>query len=101
MAFTKVAVLSDFRNTGVKRVEINGVSIMILKLGNVFHALDSTCTHEDADLSRGIISGEYITCPLHLSRFSIRTGEVDNPPAEEPLHTYDVKTVGDDILVDL
>ncbi len=101
MTFRKVASLSEFASARLKRVEIEGHSIMVIKIGDELHALDSTCTHEDTDLSRGIITGEYITCPLHMSRFSIRSGEVDNPPAEEPLHKYELKTEGDDILVDL
>lgn len=101
MTFRKVASVSDFETARVKRVDAGGVSIMVIKLGDEYHALDAICTHEDTDMSRGIIMGENITCPLHLSRFSIRTGEVDNPPAEEPLRKYELKTVDGDILVDL
>ncbi len=101
MTFTKVASVSDFMEKKLKRVDMGGRSVMIIMLGDEYHALDSTCTHEDTDMSRGIITGEFITCPLHLSRFSIRSGEVDNPPAEEPLHKYELKIVGNDILLDL
>jgi naphthalene 1,2-dioxygenase system ferredoxin subunit len=101
LTFRKVASLSDFDSSSVKRLEVEGLSIMIIRLGSEYHALDAVCTHEETDLSRGIITGEHITCPLHLSRFSIRTGEVDNPPAEEPLHKYELKIVGRDILVDI
>lgn len=101
MTFVKVATTDDFSHSQVRKYDTGGLSIMVIKLGDGFHALDSTCTHEDTDLSRGIIMGENITCPLHLSRFSIVTGEVDNPPAEEPLHKYELKIVGGDIMVDI
>lgn len=101
MTYVRVASVSDFPTSGIRKVEFEGQHIMIIRLGDEYHALDSTCTHEDTDLTRGIVTGEYITCPLHLSRFSIRTGEVDNPPAVEPLHRYELKLDGDDILLDL
>jgi nitrite reductase/ring-hydroxylating ferredoxin subunit len=31
-----------------------------------------------------------VTCPLHLSAFSLEKGIPLNPPAEEPLKTYEV-----------
>lgn len=101
LTFTKVASKSDFDSARVKHIEHGGQSVMVIRLGDEYFALDAICTHEETDLSRGIIMGEFITCPLHLSRFSIRTGDVDNPPAEEPLHKYELKIDGDDILVDL
>ena len=32
-----------------------------------------------------------VVCQLHLSQFDLRTGEVYNPPATEPLRRYNVK----------
>ncbi len=101
MPFTKVASRADFTDRSVKRVEVGDRSIMIIRLGGEYRALDATCTHEDADLSRGILMGRTIVCPLHLSRFSVDTGEVENPPATEPLLRYGLKVEGDDILVEL
>ncbi|MBX8635342.1 MAG: non-heme iron oxygenase ferredoxin subunit [Thermoplasmata archaeon] len=101
MPFTKVASRTDFMGRSIKKVDVDGRSIMIIRLGEEYHALDATCTHEDADLSRGILMGRTIVCPLHLSRFSVDTGEVENPPATEHLQKYELKVEGDDILVEL
>ncbi|WP_225337584.1 Rieske (2Fe-2S) protein [Mycobacterium intracellulare] len=44
-------------------------------------ALDNTCTHEGAFLTEGWIRGGYVECPLHSSRFCLKTGAVQDPPA--------------------
>jgi 3-phenylpropionate/trans-cinnamate dioxygenase ferredoxin subunit len=44
-------------------------------------ALDDTCTHEDASLAEGWVEGGYVECPLHSSKFCLRSGEVQGLPA--------------------
>ena len=74
---------------------------MIVNLDGTLHALDRVCTHEDADLSTGFLIGSVVTCPLHLSRFDVVTGEVQNPPAMKPLKTYSLKVEGTSVYVQL
>ena len=56
-------------------VEMGGKRILIANVDGVFYATDDTCTHEDASLATGSLKGELVKCPLHGSRFSLRTGE--------------------------
>jgi nitrite reductase/ring-hydroxylating ferredoxin subunit len=42
-----------------------------------------------------------VTCPLHLSRFDVTSGEVQNPPATVPLKTYSLKIEGTSVYVEL
>lgn len=44
-------------------------------------ALDDTCSHADASLAEGWVEGGYVECPLHSSRFCLKTGAVDGLPA--------------------
>jgi 3-phenylpropionate/trans-cinnamate dioxygenase ferredoxin component len=60
--------------------------------GEVF-AIDDTCTHQDASLADGWLEGCEIECPLHASRFDLRTGAVDAPPAKLPVRTHEVVIV--------
>jgi 3-phenylpropionate/trans-cinnamate dioxygenase ferredoxin subunit len=53
-------------------------------------AVDDTCTHQDASLADGWLDGYLVECPLHASRFDLRTGRPDGPPAKTPLRTYPV-----------
>jgi 3-phenylpropionate/trans-cinnamate dioxygenase ferredoxin subunit len=44
-------------------------------------ALDDTCTHEEASLAEGWVEGGYVECPLHSSKFCLKSGEVQGLPA--------------------
>jgi nitrite reductase/ring-hydroxylating ferredoxin subunit len=44
---------------------------------------------------------ERVICQLHLSQFDLRTGEVSNPPATEPLRRYNVKIEEGGIFVEI
>ncbi len=52
--------------------------------------MDDTCTHQDASLADGWLEGCEVECPLHGSRFDLRTGKVDAPPAKLPVRTHHV-----------
>ncbi len=58
--------------------------------GELF-AVDDTCTHQDASLADGWLEGCLVECPLHSSRFDLRTGAVDGPPARRPVGTHAVE----------
>jgi nitrite reductase/ring-hydroxylating ferredoxin subunit len=68
--------------------------------GKIF-ATDLICTHAEADLSTGFLSDEGVRCPLHLSVFNLQDGVPQNPPAEAPLKTYNVKIEQDEIYVEV
>ena len=65
------------------------VAIFHAEDGQVF-AVDDTCTHQEASLSDGWLEGCEVECPLHASRFDLRTGQVDAPPAKKPVRTHEV-----------
>ncbi|WP_300679691.1 non-heme iron oxygenase ferredoxin subunit [Nocardioides sp.] len=48
--------------------------------GEVF-ALNDTCTHEIASLAEGWVEDGHVECPLHSSRFCLKTGAVEGLPA--------------------
>jgi 3-phenylpropionate/trans-cinnamate dioxygenase ferredoxin subunit len=47
----------------------------------------------------GEVSDFEITCPLHGSRFDLRTGRQLNLPAVRPVPRYEVKLEGDRIFI--
>jgi 3-phenylpropionate/trans-cinnamate dioxygenase ferredoxin subunit len=85
----------------MKRVDIKGRHILLANVDGRFYATDDVCTHEDTSLSTGSLRGELVKCPLHGSRFNVRTGEVLEEPAEENLRTYPVHIEGNEILIAL
>jgi len=48
--------------------------------GSVY-ALNNTCTHEVASLADGWVEGGKVECPLHSSKFCLKTGAVEGLPA--------------------
>jgi 3-phenylpropionate/trans-cinnamate dioxygenase ferredoxin subunit len=92
--FTAAAEADEIPPGKMTCVNVNGQRVLIANVEGVFYATDDTCTHEDASLSSGSLKGEMVKCPLHGSRFNLRTGEPMEDPAEEPLHCYPVKVEG-------
>jgi nitrite reductase/ring-hydroxylating ferredoxin subunit len=75
--------------------------LLITNLNGVIYATDRICTHAEADLSTGFLSDEGVRCPLHLSVFNLENGNPQNPPAEAPLRTYNVKIDQNEIYVEV
>ncbi|MEA2623916.1 MAG: 3-phenylpropionate/trans-cinnamate dioxygenase ferredoxin component [Chloroflexota bacterium] len=73
----------------MKMVQVDGTNILVVNQGGL-HALQGICSHEYFELDKGFITGDSITCALHLSRFDLETGEPLDPPAELPLAVYPV-----------
>ena len=79
----------------------NEKKILLANLNGKIYATDRICTHEEADLSTGILGEQGVTCPLHLSTFNLETGMPQNAPAEKPLKTYNVKIEQNEIYVEV
>ena len=99
MTFVEIAKAGELREGTMKRVDIRGRRILLANVAGRLYAVDDTCTHEQASLSTGVLKGELVKCPLHNSRFNVRTGEALEEPAEEDLRTYPVREEGGRILV--
>ncbi len=83
----------------MRAVDLGDKKLMIVNVDGKLFATDRVCTHETADLSTGFLIGSVVTCPLHLSRFDVVTGEVQNAPATVPLKTYGLKVEGTSVYV--
>ena len=62
-------------------------------------ALDDTCTHAEASLADGWVEDGHVECPLHSSKFCLRTGAVDGLPATEDTRPHRVEVRGADVYV--
>jgi 3-phenylpropionate/trans-cinnamate dioxygenase ferredoxin subunit len=82
-------------------VDLEGQHILLARIAGEVQAVSGTCTHAEADLGLGFLVEDRITCPLHLSSFDLRTGEVLNPPATEPLQKFNVKIEDGTIFVEV
>ena len=81
-------------------IDHNGVTVCVARVGDEVYAVEDTCTHSEASLSEGEISGTKIECWLHGAEFDLRTGEALTPPATVPLKTFSVKRNGNQVVID-
>jgi nitrite reductase/ring-hydroxylating ferredoxin subunit len=80
-------------------VEIDDRSILLCRTKMGWYALDNICTHVNAKMHEGRLRGHRLICPLHGASFDCRTGAVLSAPAVQPLKTYEVRCVGDDVEI--
>ncbi|HSG77323.1 MAG TPA: non-heme iron oxygenase ferredoxin subunit [Burkholderiales bacterium] len=99
MTFVEIARAGELREGTMQRFDVAGRRILLANVGGRLYAVDDTCTHEEASLSTGVLKGGHVKCPLHNSRFDVRTGEALEEPAEEPLRTYPVREEGGRVLI--
>lgn len=94
--------VADLKPGTVTRVDDRGlpVPLALIKVGAEVFCVDDTCSHETASLADGWLEGHEIECPLHESRFDLRTGKPDCPPAREPIRTHAVQVVDGMVWVD-
>lgn len=83
------------------RLEKDGKSICVTRVGNEVFAIDDTCSHSDASLSEGDISGFKIECWLHGAEFDLRTGQALTLPAVVSVKTYSVSFDDDAVTVEI
>lgn len=86
---------------GLRFAEVSPPIAIFRTEDDEFFALDDTCTHQDASLADGWVEDCWVECPLHASKFDLRTGEVDEPPAKRPVRTHAVEVVDGEIFVTL
>ena len=99
-AFVPVAEAADIPPGKFRAVKIEGRSFVIANAGGTFYAVEDLCSHEDYPLSYGCLEGDRIKCSLHGSRFSLRSGEPTEEPADEPIATFPVKLVDGGVWLD-
>ncbi len=96
-----VGTLADLPPGTLAMVQVDGTDILLVNLDGKVHATQGVCSHEYFELDKGFLTGDSITCALHLSRFDLETGEALDPPAEAPLAVYRVVIDNDQIVLEL
>jgi 3-phenylpropionate/trans-cinnamate dioxygenase ferredoxin subunit len=96
-----VARLDDIAPGTMQMVQVDGTGILLVNLDGTIHATQGVCSHEYFELDKGFLTGNTLTCALHLSRFDLDTGEALDPPAELPLQIYAVLVEGGEIVLEL
>jgi nitrite reductase/ring-hydroxylating ferredoxin subunit len=72
-------------------VEVDGKPVLLANVDGEFYAVSDICTHEEYNLSEGSLEGNEVECPGHSAFFDLKTGDVTDGPAMDPLETYSVQ----------
>jgi nitrite reductase/ring-hydroxylating ferredoxin subunit len=91
---------SDVAPGSVIRVEVEGYpALAVYNIEGTYYVTEDLCSHGHASLAEGYVEGKEIECPWHSGRFDIATGAPTCFPAVEPIATYPVTIVGDDVCI--
>ena len=80
-------------------IDVNGTAVCVARVGDEVFAVADTCTHSDASLSEGEISGFKIECWLHGAEFDLRSGAALTPPATQALQSFKVQRSGNQLVI--
>lgn len=83
----------------MKRFVVNDKPVLVANVDGEILAIADLCSHEDAILSNGALKDGCVECPLHGSRFDLKTGLPREEPATEPVETYAVEIREDTIYI--
>jgi 3-phenylpropionate/trans-cinnamate dioxygenase ferredoxin subunit len=83
-----------------KAFDVGGAEVAVARVEGRLYAFSDICTHRHCNLAAGgDLEGHHLECECHGSVFDIRTGEVHNPPATEPLETFEVREADGQIQI--
>lgn len=84
----------DLNNGQTQEVEVEGVEegkVLLAKVNGEVHALSPKCTHYGAPLAKGVLTPDgRLTCPWHGACFNVKTGDIEDAPAPDPLQKFDI-----------
>jgi nitrite reductase/ring-hydroxylating ferredoxin subunit len=89
--WTAVADDADVLEGVARRVEVDGIPLLVIRDGGQVRVLADRCVHRGGPLSNGEISNGCVTCPWHGSRFRLSDGSVERGPAAYPQPALDVR----------
>jgi len=81
MDYVKVGTRDDFPEGEMRRVESEGLPVVIVRQKGLLRAMGAVCAHAGGPLDEGKLEGEVVTCPWHGSRFRFGDGRVVGGPA--------------------
>lgn len=90
--FVSVLPVAEMPDNTLRRVEVAGVPVVLVKLGAKYAAIAATCSHAGGPLDEGELQhGGVVQCPWHGSRFRLRDGKPITGPATFAQPRYDVQ----------
>lgn len=101
MTTVTVCALDDLAPGTATRVEVDGVAVAVVRIGDDVYAIGDTCSHANVSLSGGEVwcDERELECPKHGSAFSLVTGEPSTLPATQPVPVFSARVVDGQVVV--
>jgi nitrite reductase/ring-hydroxylating ferredoxin subunit len=99
--FVTVGQSSEVGEDDMKVFDVAGNAVAVARVDDTLYAFSDICTHRQCNLMPDGLDGTEIECECHGSVFDITSGAVVNPPAPEPIATFEVREEGSDLQVSL
>jgi 3-phenylpropionate/trans-cinnamate dioxygenase ferredoxin component len=105
--YTRVCKVSEIQEGELYRFDAGEHPLLVTRSADKFIVTKAICTHEEADLTLGILSEGVITCPLHQARFDLESGAVlsgpdgDSPDSIPSLRVYVTRVENGDLFADI
>lgn len=82
-----------------KTVTIGTMEVAVFKLENgEIRAIENRCPHKGGVLAEGMLSGEYVFCPMHDWKISVKDGKVQSPDVG-CVKSYSVEVKGERVYI--
>ena len=85
----------------MRHVEVQEVSIVVVRAGDEVYALEDRCSHEEFPLSDGWLDNDNLVCSFHGARFDLKSGDALSLPAYEGVKTFPVRIHDNKIEIQL
>ena len=89
----------DQARGSLRRVEIGGRGVALVRTDRGYSALDDACPHAGAPLSAGVLREGFVVCSWHGWKFDAATGVCPLFPGAPPAGAREVRVEGGRVLV--
>jgi 3-phenylpropionate/trans-cinnamate dioxygenase ferredoxin subunit len=96
----RVGEAAEVADGTMRAFDVEGTPVTVANVGGQLYAFDDACTHAWCSLAEGELNGTTVTCLCHWSQFDVRTGQVLQGPADEPVRSRAVSDDGGALLVE-
>lgn len=97
--FTPVLPAASLPEATPTKASLGPTTLVLVRRGDVVHALKETCSHAGGPLSEGELRDDMIMCPWHQSHFRLSDGAVRHGPASTRQVAYQARINGDQVEV--
>ncbi|MDO8527814.1 MAG: non-heme iron oxygenase ferredoxin subunit [Deltaproteobacteria bacterium] len=82
-----------------KAIALDKFSIAVFNVNGEFFAIKDACPHAEYPLSKGVVTGDEVTCSSHSWKFNIKSGQCTRGTEDLTIRTFKVVVEGDSLWI--